>query len=192
MLAGTPCPPPPQPAGLPAPSPHSPSPLATLPSPPPPGVTHFPKTNGSFFLPIHHSSQAHPLAAAPPSCPQPHRPCSGTGSIDQRPICRLSHPGSPDGRRQNCCWPGQSEAKGEMKRPAQDWRPRPGPPLGGVGWRGQSKSSPARGYYPGSSRAEWKVSFTGQAGKGSHAALHLQVCSKLDAQGWRALRALPS
>lgn len=133
-----------------------------------PGVTHFPKTNGSFFLPIYHCSQAHPLAAAPPSCPQPHRPCSGTESIDQRPICRLSHPGSPDSGRQSCCWPGQPEAKGEMKLPCPGLGPRPGPRLGAGGWRGQGKPSPVRGCTLGSSRAKWKASFTGQACKGSH------------------------
>lgn len=93
-----------------------PSPGDTLPSLLPAAI-HFPKTNGSFFLPIHHCSRAHPLAAAPPSCPQPPRPCLGMGSIDQRPICRLSHPSGPDSRRQSCCWPGQPGAKGRRKLP---------------------------------------------------------------------------
>lgn len=143
-------PPPSQLAGLPA--------VSSLPACGPPslplllGVTHFPKTNGSFFLPIHHCSWAHPLAAAPPSCPQPHRPCSGTESIDQRPICRLSHPGSPDSQRQSCCCPGQPKAKGEMKLPRPRMGPRPGPPHppDGEGWAGGvSQSSPAGGHFPG-------------------------------------------
>lgn len=65
--------------------------LLTLPAHQPPslllfpGVTHFPKTNGSFFPPIHHCSWAHPLAAAPLSCPQPHVLAQGRGPLIRGP-----------------------------------------------------------------------------------------------------------
>lgn len=74
----SPCP---SPAKAPSPSPPQPCCallLSLLPPPPskcPPfshSRTHsLPKTNGSFFLPIHHGFQAHPLANTPPSCPGP-------------------------------------------------------------------------------------------------------------------------
>lgn len=149
------------------PHPQAPSPLRLSPPPsspaaappsPPPWSHSLPKTNGSSFLPIHHCSRAHPLAAAPPSCPQPHRPCSGTGSIDQRPICRLSHLGSPDSGRQSCCWLGQPEAKGEMKLPHPPGRGAKARAQRGRWLEAQSQPSPARGCYSASTRAKQKVS----------------------------------
>lgn len=88
-------------AGMPSPLTYGPhwaqllplSPLSlsnTLP-PPPPWSPSLPETNGSFLLAIHHCSQAHPLAAAPPSRPSPTVLAGGRGPLIRDPsaACHL-------------------------------------------------------------------------------------------------------